>query len=186
MKELVICKACGFIMDKAKVRDVCPACGVPSKVFEPYVEKMSPKRKFLLALDIHPVIVHFPQAFIFSIMMLLVASNFISGVMRSKILTTAEVLIYCLPFVVIGAVVSGMFDGKVRFKRILTPLLLRKIIFGILFILLSSAMFAVNVMCKIDDTSTVHLILLISIISMLCATYLALIGVRLINSKFPG
>jgi hypothetical protein len=186
MKELVICKVCGFIMEKSNVRDVCPACGVPSKAFEPYVEKISPKRKFILSLDIHPVIVHFPQAFIFSIMLMLLASNFINGAVRSKILTTVEVLVYCLPFVVIGAVISGMIDGKVRFKRITTPILIRKIIFGTIFILLSSVLFAVNIVYGIDNTLTVRLMLVISFTSLMCATYLALLGVSMLNSKFPG
>jgi uncharacterized membrane protein len=39
-------------------------------MFEPYVEKISPKRKRILSLDLHPIAVHFPQAFIISIFVL--------------------------------------------------------------------------------------------------------------------
>lgn len=42
MEELVRCKSCGFIMEKGKLKDKCPACGVAAKMFEPYIEKVSP------------------------------------------------------------------------------------------------------------------------------------------------
>jgi hypothetical protein len=186
MKELVMCKACGYIMEKGKVKETCPACGVLSKAFEPYVEKMSPKRKLILSLDIHPVMVHFSQAFIFSIMIMLLLSNFIGGVIRSKLLTTVEVLVFCLPFVVVATVLAGVFDGKVRFKRLTTQLLMKKIFYGTILVLLSAGLFVINIIYAIDDSSTVHLMLLVSIAAMLCATRLALIGVRLLDSKLPG
>ena len=40
---LVRCRACGFIMEEEKLGDVCPACGIPRKAFEPYKETMSKK-----------------------------------------------------------------------------------------------------------------------------------------------
>ena len=39
MKEYLKCKACGFIMNKEGAPDLCPACGIPSKIFEDYKVK---------------------------------------------------------------------------------------------------------------------------------------------------
>ena len=52
MKELVRCRPCGYVMEKDKLGDVCPACGLPHKVFEPYREKVSLNRLFVLNLDL--------------------------------------------------------------------------------------------------------------------------------------
>lgn len=41
MKEFVICMACGYISEKSAVKDVCPACGAPAKVFGVYTSKLS-------------------------------------------------------------------------------------------------------------------------------------------------
>ena len=53
-EELVRCRPCGYVMKKSELDKigVCPACGLPHNVFEPYREKVSPKRLFILSLDI--------------------------------------------------------------------------------------------------------------------------------------
>jgi rubredoxin len=53
MKELVRCRPCGFVMDADKLGDVCPACGLPRKVFEPYRERVSLNRLFLSLFIFH-------------------------------------------------------------------------------------------------------------------------------------
>ena len=54
MGKLVRCKSCGFITRSASVKEVCPACGVPARMMEPYTDPLSEKRR-RFALDIHPV-----------------------------------------------------------------------------------------------------------------------------------
>jgi len=63
---------------------------------------------------------------------------------------------------------------------------MKKIFYGTILVLLSAGLFVINIIYAIDDSSTVHLVLLVSIAAMLCATRLALIGVRLLDSKLPG
>ena len=63
MTQLLRCKPCGYIIKEQDLGQVCPACGMPKSAFEPYKENISPKRKFILGLDLHPIAVHFPQAF---------------------------------------------------------------------------------------------------------------------------
>ena len=38
MANLIRCKACGYVTREGKIKDVCPACGVPAKMFEPYTD----------------------------------------------------------------------------------------------------------------------------------------------------
>ena len=58
--ELVRCRPCGYVMKKSELDKVgvCPACGLPHTVFEPYREKVSANRLFILGLDIHPIVIH--------------------------------------------------------------------------------------------------------------------------------
>jgi rubredoxin len=58
MKELIRCKACGYVMEADKLKDVCPACGMSSRVFEPYRERVALNRLFILSLDLHPIAIH--------------------------------------------------------------------------------------------------------------------------------
>lgn len=54
-EELVRCRPCGYVMKKVhSEREFVPACGLPHTVFEPYREKVSAKRLFLLGLIFTP------------------------------------------------------------------------------------------------------------------------------------
>ncbi len=77
MKELVRCRPCGFVMEAGKLGDVCPACGMPRKVFEPYREKVSINRLRLLNLDLHPIAIHLSQTLVIAIPVLVVLVNFL-------------------------------------------------------------------------------------------------------------
>jgi hypothetical protein len=78
MKEFVRCRPCGFVMEAGKLGDVCPACGLPRKVFEPYREKVSRNRLMLLNLDLHPIVIHLSQALVIAIPLLVILKSFFS------------------------------------------------------------------------------------------------------------
>ena len=186
MKEMVRCKSCGFIMEKGKLRSKCPACGVPDKMFEPYSEKIAPLRKFILSLDIHPVFVHFPQAFTVTVLLLSLFAMVVQGHIREQIVCADTVLGIVLPFTVLLAFCAGLLDGKIRFRRVTTPLLIRKMTFGSLFFLLSCGIFAAILALPLTALSTLLSIACLSFVALGCATYLGMMGVSLLNSKFPG
>lgn len=186
MKELVRCKSCGFIMEKGKLHGKCPACGVSDKMFEPYSEKIAPLRKFILSLDIHPVLVHFPQAFTATVLLLSLLAMVVQGRIREQIVCADEVLGIALPFTVLLAFCAGLLDGKTRFRRVTTPLLVRKMVFGSLFFLLSCAIFAAILAMSLDTLSALLSIAVLSLVALGCAAYLGMMGVSLLNSKFPG
>ncbi len=186
MKELVRCKSCGFVMEKGKLHGKCPACGVPDKMFEPYSEKIAPFRKFMLSLDMHPVLVHFPQAFTATVLLLSLFAMVSQGPVRERIVCTVTLLGIVLPFTVLLAFCAGLLDGKIRFRRVTTPLLVRKMVFGSVFFLFSCGISAAILALPVTAPSTLLIVAGLSLVALGCASYLALMGVSLLNSKFPG
>ncbi|MEI6563592.1 MAG: hypothetical protein WCO42_04705 [bacterium] len=182
MQQMVICKSCGFIMAQAKLHEVCPACGVPAKLFIPFEERISPGRKRILALDIHPVLVHFTQAYTATILLLSVLALVVKAGWVERITTVVIVLGYALPFSVVAAFVAGMFDGKIRFRKVKTPLLVKKMILGSVFFALTCGVF-VSVLC---NPLPLAIIAVLSALAMVCASILGVWGVSLLNSRFPG
>lgn len=183
---MVICKACGFVMEKTALGDRCPACGVPAKMFEDYVEKISPRRKFLLALDIHPVLVHFPQAFTASVILLSLAASVCSDALRLKLITAVQVMSALLPFTIVLAMLGGLVDGKIRFRKMTTPLLVRKMVLGLVFLFLSTLAAYYLVLHPELEARDLYILAALNFIGLLVGTRLALMGVSLLNAKFPG
>jgi hypothetical protein len=185
MKEYVICKSCGYIMEKSGLKDKCPACGVPSKMFESYIEKVSEKRKAILSLDLHPIMVHFSISFSFSVLLLNLILLFISGEIQSSLKITTGVLSICLPLTVLLTFFAGIIDGRIRFRRVTTPILKRKIILGISFFLLSVILLIINISGNGLLLSQI-IIIILSAGCMTCGFVLGIMGKGLINAKFPG
>jgi uncharacterized membrane protein len=186
MKELVRCKSCGFVMEKGKLHGKCPACGVPDKMFEPYTERIAPMRRLILSLDIHPVLVHFPQAFTATILLLSLTALPARDALLSRILATIIVLGTVLPFVVLAAACAGLLDAKVRFRRLTTPLLVRKIVLSCLFLLLSLAIFVIVQTNLLLAAPALLCVCAASAGALACGVVLGLLGTSMLNSKFPG
>jgi len=173
-------------MAKSGVKDKCPACGVPAKMFEPYVEHMSPFRKRILKLDLHPIMVHFTQAFTATIPVLCLLA--LTGPLRMQagIQATIGVLGIALPFVVLFSFLAGLLDGKIRFRRVTTPLLKTKVLFSLtLFLLSCGIMLITRLRLRVDHAALVN-ILALGIPAAGCSSYLGLLGVRMLNAAFPG
>ncbi|MGA2141505.1 MAG: hypothetical protein ABSG94_03685 [Brevinematales bacterium] len=187
MKEFVICKSCGFIMPKSRLKDRCPACGVPSRMFEPYLEKVSEKRKMILELDLHPVLVHFPISFNFTILIIAVVCLILKDSRAASLLQAAMMfLVYCLPAVVIAAFIGGLIDGKIRFRKVTTHLLLTKIFLGALFFIFAAVMLCVNIFYSPGNFKVILLTAVLSAAGLAVSTVLGKIGTSLLPAKFPG
>ena len=186
MQEQIICKSCGFIMAKRALRDKCPACGVPARMFEPYVERMSPSRKRVLTLDLHPILVHFTQAFTATIPLLCLLALLGLPRIQAHVRSTIAVLGVALPLVVLLSFLAGVLDGKIRFRRVTTLLLKRKMLFGLALLLLACDIMTVILLRARMDTTTILSILALSMPAVGCSSYLGILGVRLANSAFPG
>ena len=180
------CKACGFVIDQEKIKDVCPACGVSARMFEPYTHPVSLKRRRILELHTHPVLVHFPQAFAFTLFFLSFLAFFAPAVLRETLASTIKVLSFLLPFSVVGAIATGVLDGKIRFRKVTTPLLKKKIVLSLIFLTTSIIMAALALSGELFSSPTHIIYTLLTMIVSLCGVLAGLIGGELVDAKFPG
>jgi rubredoxin len=181
MKELVRCRPCGFVMEADNLGDVCPACGLPRKVFEPYREKVSRNRLMLLNLDLHPIVIHLSQAFVIAIPLLVIMRSFFSSFQPEMIRNVLLFSVYVFPFTLVMAIITGIIDGLTRFKTLATPLLRVKIIFSIIILTLSIIIFIVA-----PNENNYILTIILSILSLAAGVQLGLWGKKLINVILPG
>lgn len=181
MKELVRCRPCGYVMEAGKLGDVCPACGLPRKVFEPYREKVSLNRLKILNLDLHPIMIHLSQSLVILIPALIIMTRFFSGFQPEMIKNVLVFSVFVFPFTLVLAITTGVIDGLTRFKTLKTPLLRVKIIFSIIILALSIGIFFVA-----PKEELYALALVLSILSLAAGVQLGLWGKKLINVILPG
>jgi len=186
MANLIRCKACGYVTKEGKIKDICPACGVPAKMFAPYTDPVSEKRRMLLDLHIHPIMVHFPEAFTITLFLLAASSYFAPAAIKEALFSSIQVISLLLPFFVILSIITGLFDGKIRFRKVTTPLLKKKIIIGALFLIISIALAFVAFSEGISVSPVREYFILLTIIAVACGTGLGLLGGHLMDAKFPG
>lgn len=181
MKELVRCKACGYVMEAGKLKDVCPACGLSAKVFETYRERVALNRLFILSLDMHPIAIHLSQTLVFLIPALLIFTKLFPGVHPEIFRNTYIFSLYAFPPTLVIAVTTGIIDGLFRFKTLTPPLLKRKIFFSISISVLAAAMFF-----SARLGGNFILTLLLSLGCLYFAVRLGLLGKKLLNVILPG
>jgi hypothetical protein len=186
MKQYLRCKACGYIIEAGQVGKFCPACGLPAERFEPYSRPMSEKRLRFLDMHIHPIVVHFPQAFATTLVVLAAALAILGeGALRSVLLDAAKLLAALLPFCVAAAFAAGIADGKLRFRKVTTPILARKMIAGALFFAFSLGGAALGLFTALNPSSLAAFALL-ELLSLVSGSLLGLWGSGLMNAGFPG
>ncbi|MCF8367833.1 MAG: hypothetical protein K9G76_02235 [Bacteroidales bacterium] len=185
MVELVRCRPCGYVMEAGKLGDVCPACGLPRKVFEPYREKVSRKRLTVLNLDLHPIAIHFSQTFVGAIPLLFLFTFLFPDFYSEELSIVNKVMIITLPLTMIVALFTGLIDGFTRFKTYNTPMLIQKIVLSGIVTLLSIIASALVISSGLTPNNTFIIILLI-LGCLACAVLLGLLGKKLIDVILPG
>jgi rubredoxin len=186
MAEYVRCKACGYIMEASQVKNLCPACGVPASQFEAFKPKISGKRKKILDMHLHPIILHVPQGFVVSLVFFALLLAFLGeGELRTAVLGASRTLAILLPLAVLGAFAAGLLDGKIRFRKVTTPTLVRKIILGALFFAFSLGGAAFAAFTSLDGALLLPFGLL-ELLGLTAGTMLGLLGSRLMEAGFPG
>lgn len=185
MAELVRCRPCGYVMEADKLGDVCPACGMPRKVFEPYREKVSRKRIMVLDLDLHPIAIHFSQTFVGAIPLIFLFTALFPNFYSEELMIVNKVMIITLPLTMIIAFVAGMIDGFTRFKTFNTPMLVKKIVLSGLITLLSAIASVLVIRNGLTPDNSIIVILLI-LGCLAFAVKLGLMGKKLLNVILPG
>lgn len=185
-KKPMICSVCGYIINEGYKGDVCPACGVAKTAFQPYVDKMSPKRRKILNLHLHNILVHFPQAFSLLMLFLIVMSLFLKEAPKFDFMTTFKILSFFLPLSVAVSIISGVIDGKNRFKRITTPILKKKIAAAILFFVFSVGVVLLSNVSSMAPGLQLKLLIVLTGICALCSLFLGYNGGHLSGKEVPG
>lgn len=168
-------------MEAGKLGDVCPACGMPRKVFEPYRERVSINRLRLLNLDMHPIAIHLSQAMVIAIPLLAILIHVFPGIYPEILKNVFIFSVVVFPFTLVLAIITGVVDGLTRFKTLKTPLLRVKIILSLIILTLSVILFFVG---KNEDNYI--LTLLLSFLCLGAGIQLGLWGKKLINVILPG
>ena len=168
-------------MEADKLGDVCPACGLPRKVFEPYRERVSRNRLMLLNFDLHPIVIHLSQALVIAIPVISLIINIFPDFQSEVLKNVLIFAVFVFPFTLVLAIITGVIDGLTRFKTIATPLLRVKIIFSIIILSLSIALFFVA-----RDENYNFLTIILSVLSLAAGFQLGLWGKKLINVILPG
>lgn len=181
-EELVRCRPCGYVMKASDLGEgVCPACGLPHTVFEPYRERVSANRLFILGLDIHPIAIHLSQTFVALAPLLIIFHMIFPNFQETIVHSVVTFSIWILPLSLIASFVSGILDGITRFKTLRTPMLRAKIIFSILIMVTSVTQLLLFVP---EDYTWVTLLL--SLIALGFAVKLGLLGKHLLDVILPG
>jgi len=180
-EELVRCRPCGYVMKASELGDVCPACGLPRNVFEPYRERVSPNRLLILSLDIHPIAIHVSQTLVAFTPLLIIFHWIFPEFQETIVHSVINFSIYMLPLSLLASFVSGLLDGITRFKTLRTPMLKSKIIYSIAITLLSVIQL---IIFKPEEYNL--LTLAIGVIILACAVKLGLLGKRLLDVILPG
>jgi hypothetical protein len=90
-----------------------------------------------------------------------------------------------LPVSVVGAISSGLIDGKVKFKRLGTPLVLRKIVIGSSLFIISLANAVVVLLAGFQAGARIAVAAL-GAACFVCAVLLGQAGKQLILPVLPG
>ena len=138
MKEQLVCRVCGYVIQKDRLGEICPACGVARTAFQPYQDRIKENRRRLLNLHLHSMVVHFPQALAVLAFGLFFLALLFSPHLEDLLLGTVRVLTVLLPVSIVFSLFSGLVDGQTRFKRLNTPILRLKIVVAALFLAVSS------------------------------------------------
>jgi len=186
LNKLYKCKVCGFVKKSKTLPDLCPACGFKGKIFEEFEPTVSAKRRKALELHTHSALVHFPIAVITYIFVfnLFILAKIIPW--HSVFAASLKAMVWLLPFVTLIGMLSGLYDGKLRFKKINTPLLKKKLFLSVFLIAISTLLFVLQYILEFDPSFYSILILAFGIVLLGTATLLGLIGGTLLNSKVRG
>jgi peptidoglycan/LPS O-acetylase OafA/YrhL/ribosomal protein L37E len=186
MAELMRCRSCGYVTEAGKVGDVCPACGVPRKMMDPWKDPVSQRRRLFLWLDIHPIVDHFSVSFAASAFVLALVALILPDFHPDTLTDIFRGFVGVLPLAVIASFVTGIFDARVRFRRSTTPVLSSKKLYGLAFFLCSLAVAGVAFFVGpyVPWARLVDAIVLSA--GVVCAVRLGRLGQGLLQAIFPG
>jgi uncharacterized membrane protein len=152
----------------------------------PFSDPVSARRRRYLSLDIHPVLDHFPQAFTVSTLVLSIAGLFLRGSYDTYLFDTLITISVFTPLGVLLSFLTGIADAKVRFRRVTTPILVRKLLLAASFFLFSVGMLVLAVRPGFPAHGLLEVYVLLNIGAFVCSFFLGLLGKGLLDAELPG
>jgi len=200
MAEMLRCKACGYVTEASRVKNACPACGaapgragstdVPGraarKAMEAWKDPAGRGRRLLLSLSLHPIILHFTMTFACCALLFALVSLLAPGLYPQTVTGLLEIFTVILPVVVLAAFTAGLADGRARFRRVNTPVLVRKIAFGAVFFVVSCAAAWMILAIGPGAPGVTGAVTALLAVGVVCAAVLGRIGAGLLGAVLPG
>jgi hypothetical protein len=171
MRSFIKCKVCGFIGVEGKIQHVCPACGALLSSFESFDYEIGDKRLSNLKMHLHPMIVHFPQSISVLSFLIIVIAFLMKRGTNSEWVLIGKIISIILPFTVIAAMASGVFDAKARLKNTNSILQKQKIQTGTLFLVVSSIS-AILINYEVFTAFGIVAILILGLLGVICSVIL--------------
>jgi len=180
MRSYIKCAVCGFIGEDSKIKQVCPACGAPLSSFEHFEYGINEKRLSNLSMHLHPMIVHFPFSIAtLSFVVLLVIFLMKAGTNEAWILIE-KIISILLPFTIIAAMATGLFDAKSRLKDVVGRLQRQKIKLGTSF-LVTACISAILINYEVFSVFGIIAILILSVLGIVFSAMLGKRGASLLT-----
>ncbi|WP_251440959.1 rubredoxin-like domain-containing protein [Veillonella intestinalis] len=171
--QYIICRVCGYIETADKADQPCPACGFPKTVWAEYTpRKLSPTRKRLLDLHLHPIAVHFPIAGSAMTVGLPILGLLVPYSLSYRLFDFAMMVCLVMPLLVLVGAISGYIGGKLRYKTTTAPVLKFKIYLSVVYFILTA------IQAYVAYAYTVHAgnALIIAIIGVFASLSAAILG----------
>ena len=111
MVAMVRCRSCGYVAAAGKLKDACPACGAPRKMLEPWTDPVGERRRALLELGLHSMVVHFTVAFAASAFALSLFALALPGFLAGLATNLLVVMTAVLPLAVLAGWAAGVGKG---------------------------------------------------------------------------
>jgi len=132
------------------------------------------------------MLVHFPQAFSVSVLVLACAPLIFRGKAAELLFATSKVLALALPAAAAAALGAGVFDGRTRFKTIRrSPILKRKLVLAAL-LFLSSLGVALALWLEARPDSVDLPLILLAFVAFFSSLFLGILGNKITASEMPG
>ena len=180
MRSFIKCSVCGYIGEDNTIKQVCPACGAPLTSFEHYEYGINEKRLSNLKLHLHPFLVHFPISIAILSFIVLVIAFSMKAATNSAWILIEKIISIILPFTIIAAMASGLFDAKSRLRDAIGRLQRQKIVLGTLFLVVSGIS-AILINYEFFTWFGKVVILLLSMLNILFSIKLGRKGESLLN-----
>lgn len=114
-----------------------------------------------------------------------VLSMLVAEPLRYELFVIAKWSVLCLPFAVLLGLVTGLLDGKIRFKKLTTPLLMKKILAGVVLQILTCAAFLVYFIYGFAGSALWGIVLL-NLLALPLSVYLGRAGAGMVDSLIAG